>query len=233
MRDRKTVADVMTKDVIAVPPAMRFKRLARLLAEHRVSAVPVVGETGQVLGVVSESDLIRKEELQRRVSARRLLRTVRSKGEAVTAAGLMTSPAITVRPEASLPEAAGLMAEHDITRLIVANGAELVGIVTRSDLLSVFCESDHEVHEAVQRRLVDNALWDDPFIVHVKVRDGVVTLTGELERRAHARFAVQVASAVDGVVGVVDRLTFRLDDTDDPDDTDGPADVLEERRRRS
>ncbi|GAB3430925.1 CBS domain-containing protein [Flindersiella endophytica] len=219
MRNRKTVADVMTTDVIAVPPTMRFKRLAELLAERRVSAVPVVGETGQVMGVVSESDLIRKEELQRRTPVQRWprarLRAFRSKAEARTAAGLMSSPAITVRPEASLPEAAGLMAEHDVTRLIVTTRGELAGIVTRTDLLSVFRQSDHDVHAAVQRSLVENALWDDPFVVHVRVRDGVVTLTGELERRRFAEFAVQAVNAVDGVVGVVDRLTFRTDDSEE------------------
>jgi CBS domain-containing protein len=133
----------------------------------------------------------------------------------VVAAELMTSPPISVGLGTSLPVAARLMSDHDITRLVVVNSdGRLAGIVSRSDLLRVFLAPDDELQERVVRRLVRDALWDDPFAVHAEVHNGIVTLTGELERRSLVPIAVQFAKTVDGVVGVVNEVSYLADDTD-------------------
>ena len=220
-----TVADVMTTDVVTVDPLATYKDIVRVLSEHRVSAVPVVDDETRVLGVVSETDLLRKEEQltpwRSQRLARRGDRAVRAKAAAVIAAELMTAPPICVGLGTSLPVAARLMSDHDITRLVVVNAdGRLAGIVSRSDLLRVFLAPDDELQERVVRRLVRDALWEDPLAVHAEVHDGIVTLTGELERRSLVSIAVQFARTVDGVVGVVNHLGYLADDTDlDPQRT--------------
>ena len=216
MRRRTTVGDVMSTDVVSVQPTTPFKQIADVLAENHVSAVPVVDESGAVVGVISETDLLRKEEFQLDDRPRWKVRGSRlialDKARASTADGLMTAPPVTISPEATLPEAAHAMAENAVTHLVVVEDDRLIGIVSRSDLLSVFVRPDHEIHQAVQDALVEYATWDDPFALRVDVRDGVVTLSGELERQTQVDIAVHVARAVDGVVDVVNRIGFEIAD---------------------
>ncbi|MDX3005046.1 CBS domain-containing protein [Kribbella solani] len=210
MRHYLVVSDVMTKDVVTVTEDTPFKTVAGLLAEHHISAMPVRDAYGRVTGVVSESDLLRKEAKQR---PGRLHRKARAKAAAVTAGQLMTSPAVTIEGGCTLDEAARLMAARGITRLVVMDGSELVGIVSRSDLLSAYVASDQEILARVHRDVVDRHLWDDPQAVEVAVQEGVVTLTGQVERRSTVAFATTLVEGVDGVVAVHNKLTWRLDDT--------------------
>ena len=219
MKHRLTVADVMTTDVITVPDDAGFKTVAEVLAEHHISALPVADRSGTVVGVVSETDLLRKEQFQRARRLPWLLRwwqfRSRSKAAAVTARTLMTRPAVTVTDGSTLDEAARRMAARDITRLVVtdADGDVMVGIVTRSDLLRAFVAPDHEILARVRRDLVEHALGEDPFGVEVMVADGVVTLTGELDHRSMAATAERLTREVDGVVDVRNELTWAFDDT--------------------
>ncbi|HEY6738155.1 MAG TPA: CBS domain-containing protein [Actinopolymorphaceae bacterium] len=206
----------MSTDVVSVRRTTPFKQIADVLAENHVSAVPVVDESGAVVGVISETDLLRKEEFQLDDRPRWKVRGSRlvalDKARASTAAGLMTAPPVTISPEATLPEAAHTMAEHAVTHLVVVEHDQLIGIVSRSDLLSVFVRPDHEIHQAVQDALVEYATWEDPFALRVDVEDGVVTLSGELERQTQVDIALHVARVVDGVVDVVDRVGFEIAD---------------------
>lgn len=217
MRSHRTVIDVMTRDLISVDPSRSFKDIAYLLSAKRISAVPVLDNVGRPLGVVSESDLILKEELQAPPSPgwlNRRLRTVRARASARTAQQLMSAPAVTVEPGLSLPDAARLMATRHITRLIVVDAEGLaVGIVTRSDLLQVFLVPDADLRRAVQRNVVEYGLWRNPQAIRADVHDGIVTLTGELERRSLLPIAELLARQVDGVVDVINELTYTVDDT--------------------
>ncbi|HEY3560612.1 MAG TPA: CBS domain-containing protein [Kribbella sp.] len=213
MRNFLTVSDVMTKNVVTVAEDTPFKAIAATLAEHHISAVPVRSMYGGVAGVVSETDLLRKKEFQRKPHRPWLLRKTRTKADALTAELLMTSPAVTIEGGCTLDEAARLMAARGITRLVVMDGDELTGIVTRSDLLRAFLASDDEIMARVRREVVDRHLWDDPAAVQVSVREGVVTLAGQVERRSTVTFATDRVAAVDGVVGVHNELTWRFDDT--------------------
>ena len=126
----------------------------------------------------------------------------------------MTSPAVTVGPDATVAEAARLLHRHGIKRLPVVDPAgPLLGIVSRADLLKVFLRSDAEIAQEVRQEVLLRAMWVDPDTVTVKVRDGVVTLIGELERRSLIPIAVSLVHGIDGVVDVVDRLTFEIDDS--------------------
>jgi CBS domain-containing protein len=210
------VGDVMTTDVVTVPPDMPYKAVADLLVERRVSAVPVVDATGHVLGVVSESDLLAKLEYADRVprhplSARRM-RYESRKAAGDTAAELMTSPAVTVLDTATVTRAARLMHAGRIKRLpVVDRTGRLVGIVSRRDLLGLYTQPDSVIRAA----LVDGvlrALWIDQSMVDIAVVDGVVTLTGRVDRRSTAAVVAAFASGTPGVVDVIDQLTYEIDD---------------------
>ncbi|MEU6541291.1 CBS domain-containing protein [Streptomyces sp. NPDC047000] len=215
------VADVMVDNVVTAHRATPFKEVARLLGAHRISGLPVVDE-GRVVGVLSETDLMLRQAREPQEPApaagwlRRLTRrgrTEHTKTSARTAGGLMTAPAVTVRADDTVREAARLMARHGVERLPVLDDADrLVGIVTRSDLLGVFRRDDEEIRGDVEQRVFVETLWLTPRGVTVTVQDGVVTLVGRLERRSEKTIAAAMTARVDGVVGVVDHLTYRFDD---------------------
>ncbi|HEU5108795.1 MAG TPA: CBS domain-containing protein [Micromonosporaceae bacterium] len=211
----------MTTEVVAVRSDAPFKEIADLLADHGISAVPVVDDEDRVVGVVSEADLLHKTEFAGESVANRLLesrrhRTAREKAVGEVAGELMTAPAVTVFPETNLVEAARTMEEKEIKRLPVVDAeGRLVGIASRRDLLKVFLQSDAAIRDEVREQVFGRAMWIDPALMSVEVDRGVVTLAGELERRSATSIAVRLTRAVDGVVGVVDRLTYSFDDTAD------------------
>jgi CBS-domain-containing membrane protein len=209
----------MTRDVVTVDEHTPFKEITQLLADCHISAMPVLDPDARVVGVVSEADLLRKEEFPQGPPGARLFegrrrRATRAKATGDTAVELMTAPAITVGPDASVAEAARRLHRHHIKRLPVLDPAgPLVGIVSRADLLKVFLRSDDQIARDVRHDVLQRALWVDPDTIDVEVRDGVVTLTGRLERRSLVPITVSLVYGVDGVVEVVDRLGFEVDDS--------------------
>ncbi|WP_328808750.1 CBS domain-containing protein [Nonomuraea montanisoli] len=218
-----TVADVMTGKVISVTAVTPFKDIARTLIARGISAVPVLDDDSRVIGLVSEADLLRKEEFREefyregyRPPLRARLRHPhgRRKADGGTAADLMTSPAITVSPTESAVAAARLMDAHDVKRLaVVAPNGRLVGMVSRRDLVKLFMRSDAEIAAEIRDDVLDRSLWVDTAGVAVSVDHGVVTLSGWMDRRTEAAIAVRMAGRVNGVVDVVDKVTWKVDDS--------------------
>lgn len=211
-----TVRDVMTGTVAALRESTPFKEIVRILAEKQIGALPVLDEDGNLVGVVSEADLLAKEEAPDRMGIARLSRhdrAVRGKASGDTAGALMTTPAVTVLPDQSIVIAARLLDRTGFKQVPVidAEGA-LVGILTRQDLLKVFLRDDDDIREEVMREVLMRALWADPAQVQVSVQDGIVTLSGELQQHSSIPVAVRLTRGVDGVVDVVNRLTFAIDD---------------------
>ncbi|MEU0184959.1 CBS domain-containing protein [Streptomyces sp. NPDC006207] len=219
MKHRKT-GHLMTADVVSVREGTPFKDVVALLARHRISGLPVVDDDDKVLGVVSESDLMLRQTARQEGWRRRLqalspsARRNAVRGRARTAGQLMSTPAITVRAGESIAVAARTMADHRVNRLPVVDDEDrLVGIVTRGDLLQVFLRPDPEIRTEVVDEVVVRALWLAPRAIGVSVHLGVVTLEGRLERRSEVPLAEAMTRHVDGVVAVVNRLTYRIDDT--------------------
>lgn len=215
---KRTVQDVMTRTVIVVNASAPFKELVGLMDEHRVSALPVVDGEGRLVGIVSEADLLLKEGYtpsggERHVFEGRRRRIERSKASGLVAAQLMTAPVVTVSPEASLGEAARRMHERRVKRLPVVDAeGRVVGIVSRADLLKVFLRCDEEIRHEVVRDVIERTLWIDPLTIRVEVRDGVVLLQGQVERRSLIPVFVSLVQRVEGVVGVDARLSYEVDD---------------------
>jgi len=212
------VRDMMTTDVVTVEAPTPFKEIVARLAGCRVSAVPVVDADGRVLGVVSEADLLLKEEHSDAEQGVPLVWTRRRRIEREKAAGtvageLMTAPVVTVQPTATVAEAARRMHAAGVKRLpVVGEGGRLLGIVSRADLLKVFARAD----EAIRREIVDEIILRefmmDPSRFFVRVEDGVVVLEGAVERRSLVPFVLRAVQGVEGVVRVEDRLTYDVDD---------------------
>ncbi|MEZ7002220.1 CBS domain-containing protein [Streptomyces sp. AD55] len=202
-----TVSDVMTRTVVALAGGAGFKDIVRAIETRGISALPVVGPGHEVIGIVSEADLLRTEEGRDR-HARPSGAPARGPGAAVTARDLMTSPAVTVHPGAPLAEAARLMARHRVKRLpVVGPDGTLVGLVSRSDLLRVFLRPDAEIAEEVRREVVAERLPDPADGIRVDVREGVVTLTGRVPDPTVVPLVVRLVRSVEGVVDVRCALT--------------------------
>ncbi|HYU20964.1 MAG TPA: CBS domain-containing protein [Chloroflexota bacterium] len=115
MSGSRTAGQVMTRDVLTADPGMPMDELAKLLAFHNVSGMPVVDEAGKVVGVVSEADVIGKQ--------------------GATVRDIMTPDVISVPEETSIEEIAALMAERKIKRVVVMDGELLLGMVSRADIV--------------------------------------------------------------------------------------------------
>jgi CBS domain-containing protein len=208
---RHRVRDVMTTSVITVDRITPFKEIAALLAEHKISAVPVLSMGRKVTGVVSEADLLRMEEPAGRPyrlgHPGRQHWWSREGHLGYTAAKLMTAPAITIHPDATIPAAARLLNDHHIRRLpVVDPSGTLIGIVSRRDLLSVFLRPDSEIAE--EARQVVAPLLGGPPEVTVRVRSGIVTLSGQPGRRDLVPMALGLIADIDGVVTVLNKISM-------------------------
>jgi CBS domain-containing protein len=209
------VKDVMTTKVIWVERDTPFAAIAAALHQYRVSAFPVLDETGQVIGVVSESDLLSKlalgggEDGMPGMISGILRQHEMEKARAVTADDLMTSPAATISPDDTLEQAARLMYVRRVKRLPVVDADNhLVGIVSRADVLAVYDRPDVEIGEEIRNDIAVCESLADAVRFDVAVTDGVVTLTGRPRTREQGRDIVRRARHIVGVVAVRDRLDY-------------------------
>ena len=225
-----TIEALMTREPVAVGPETPLKDVATILLEHGISGVPVIGERLDVLGVVSEADIVAKEAGRPGPAERRpfawLLgggRVDERKLAARTAAEAMTTPAVTIETGRRVPEAARLMTERGIKRLPVvdADGA-LVGIVTRTDLVRAFARSDREIERDL-RDTVLRTLWIEEPGLGVRVERGEVRLWGRIQRRSDAELLEVFATRVPGVVAVHSTLRWAWDDQKPAKDERVPA----------
>ncbi|KPC61824.1 CBS domain-containing protein [Streptomyces chattanoogensis] len=205
-----TVSDVMTRTVVAIGQEARFKEIVETMEQWKVSALPVLAGEGRVIGVVSEADLLPKEEFREsdpsRMEQLHRLDDVRKAG-ALTAGELMSAPALTAHAGDTLAQAARTMAFKSVKRLPVVDSAGMLqGIVSRSDLLKVFLRSDEDLAAEVRAEIgrLFPASSDE---VAVGVTDGVVTLSGPIRDRPLVAVAARLVRAVEGVVDVTVDVT--------------------------
>lgn len=217
--------DVMTKQVVTVPPDASVPEIARLLLDRHISAVPVVDADDRVLGIVSEGDLIRRPEVagpRRRSWWLALLsggggdaaEYVKTHGG--QASDVMTRPAVTVTEDTPAGDIAQLLEERRIKRVPVVRRSKLVGIVSRADLLRGLASSkpsprkgprasDQAIRQKLTSRL-DRESWAPFGQLNVIVTDGVVHLWGLVDSTEQRKALLVAAREVSGVRGVEDHL---------------------------
>jgi CBS domain-containing protein len=202
------VQDFMTTSVVTADRTTPYKEIVRLLAEQKISGLPVLTLGRHVAGIVSEADLIAARS--GRTSGHGWpLRwpSQRKPHHGLTAGELMTSPAVTIHPDATVASTARVMNIHQVRRLpVVDHDGKLIGIVSRRDLLKVFLRPDAEIAGQVSEILTE-ILSLDPDEITVSVRNGVVNLTlpPGLAQQTDLTLAERLIWDVDGVVDVVQR----------------------------
>lgn len=199
------VNSVMTTEVVHVLPTTPFKECVDMIRVHRVGALPVLDLAGRLLGILSESDMLRKEEHSTGPDGRRAV--------ARTAADAMTHELITAPPGATLAEAARLMHASSIRHLPITDAeGRLLGIVSRADLLKVFLRSDESIRRETDEVLLPRAFGIRSGALDVAVRDGIVHIGGEVDTSGTARLIVAFVERIEGVVGVEGSIGYRQDD---------------------
>ena len=215
---RTLVEEVMTTPVVTAGETMPFRDLVALLYARDIGAVPVVALAGQVLGVVSSSDLTAKAAGLAAAAGPRLQsrsrRQERCRAMARTAEELMTAPPVTIAPEATVEQAARIMRRHKVGQLPVTFRltGRLAGIVTRSDLLRIYRRPGEEIRTEIEAEVFPHMRGADPRRLALSVRDGVVSISGRVECRSAVAGLVRAVLAVEGVVGVDEQVAFNVDD---------------------
>jgi CBS domain-containing protein len=209
-RPHTRVRDVMTTSVVTVDRLTGYKEIASLLVEHEISGMPVLALGRQVVGVVSEGDLIAARSRRSGLGGWLRLGGDRSRPHpSLTAGKLMTAPPVTIRSDATVAAAARVMNTHNVRRLPVVDGnGNLAGIVSRRDLIRIFLRPDAEIAHQVGQLLADT-LPTDLDAIRVAVHEGVVTLTGRLGQAGQqdlVEIAERLARDIDGVVDVINQI---------------------------
>lgn len=220
--------DIMTPHVVTVTPNTTVKELAETLAARGISAVPVVGPKGELVGIVSEGDLVRRSELHTARTRSWWLNLFTSeyasaqdfiKTHAVRVADIMTRDVITVGPDAPLSEVARLLEKHTIKRVPVVSNRQLVGIISRANLVQALASleakphlqlspTDTEIRSRIVRQL-ENEPWAHTSLLNVLVSDGVVDLWGIVQTSVEKNAVRVAAEATQGVRAVNDHLVLR------------------------
>lgn len=213
------VQDVMTTDVATTDPDTLLKEAAREFVRRRISGMPVVDSDLQVLGVVSEADILAKEGSEPRGGGGFLQWLVdpgdpwiTARFDAVTVGEAMSTPAQTITPDRPIAEAATIMLDEGVNRLpVVDTDGKLVGLVSRGDLVRAFARPDDEICREIEEDVVRKTLWLDPATLDVTVTNGIVTLAGDVASAADAELLPTLTREVPGVVQVSSSLTHRVE----------------------
>lgn len=208
------VCDLMTSEVVTVTPTTSLRDAAVLLTEKGISGMPVVNDANEVVGVLSEADIVVKAGGE--VARNRLLGWLleadfglEDKIRAETVGDAMTAPPVTISPKRPVHEAARLMVSENVNRLPVVEKGKLVGIVTRADIVRAFTRSDAELVDEIRGDILRRTFWLEPESVAVDVVDGHVTLRGEVETEADQELLPHFVARVPGVISVDADLSCR------------------------
>jgi len=216
---------IMTRDVITVTPHTTIEEAAKIMLETRISGLPVMDDAGRLVGIVSESDFLRRSEIGTGRKRPAWLQFFMGPGKAASefvqergrkVEDVMTRDPITVGEETPLEDLVRLMEKNDIKRLPVMSGRTLKGIVTRSNLLQAVASMAHEIPDPTAdndhirdriTRAVNAADWR-PIGFEVTVRNGIAHLHGIITTDEARQATIVAAENTAGVKKVHDHLCF-------------------------
>jgi CBS domain-containing protein len=218
-------ADVMVTTVVTVGPECSIENVADTLLENRVSAVPVVSNGGDLVGIVSEGDLIRRTEIDTERRRSRWLALLIGtqplaaefvKSHAGRVADVMTRDVIVATPDTPLRHIAALLEKNGIKRVPIVSNGKLVGIVSRANLVQALASARKEIKAAAATsdRMIREELlsrlrkepWARTSRLNVIVHDGTVELWGTVRSRAEKQAIRSAAEVTSGVRAVNDNL---------------------------
>ncbi len=215
--------DIMTTPVVSIDASASIADAAGLMLTKKISCLPVTRD-GAMVGIISEGDFLRREELGTQRVRPRWLEFVVGPGnmadEYVRANGrradeVMTSEVVSAQPSASLAEIVELMSHHDIKNVPIVEEGKIVGIVTRTDLLRALARilpqsgattaDDELIRKDILAELQGHS-WGDGTLIGVKVDKGVVELSGAIFDERQRKAAVVAAENIKGVKEIRDNL---------------------------
>lgn len=217
--------DVMVRTLVTVGPDDDVRKAMALLAEHDISALPVVDGANRLVGILSEADLLRRESLgtgkRRPWWLEALTPASTLAGEFARAHGrtvreVMSDRVVSVTEDTSLPEIAALLERHRIKRVPVLRDGRLVGLVSRANLIQAMAmqpaapdraglPADREIRRAILDRLARQD-WTDFGSRNVTVQDGIVHLWGLVGSPEEHEALLALVDGIDGVKGVSDEM---------------------------
>jgi CBS domain-containing protein len=217
-------ADVMVSNVITVGVNASIGEVAAILLNNHISAAPVVDEKGELVGIVSEGDLIRRPEIGTAKRQSWWLELISNKWASATeyikshsrkVADVMTRGVITAKPDTPLGDIAAMLERNRIKRVPIVEGGKLVGLVSRANILQALASatkklsslttvSDSELRKKVQSRLAAEP-WR-PTMLTVTVQDGTVDLWGLVHSVEEKKAAQLATESTPGVRAVVNNI---------------------------
>jgi CBS domain-containing protein len=220
------VADVMNRGVISIPPDATVEEAAKLMLARDISGLFVVDAKGELAGIVTEGDLLRRDELGTQRHRPWWLRLLVSPGRQAAdftrtngrhVRDVMTEEVIAVPSSAPLEDVVETMEKHRIKRLPVVENSRVIGVVSRSDLLRYLIGHARQKPAAVTddltiRTAILDALekqsWAPTTSLNVTVADGVVDVWGTITDDKERRAITVVAENTAGVKAVHDHLVY-------------------------
>jgi CBS-domain-containing membrane protein len=210
----------MRHQVVAVREKARFMEIVSAMRRFHISSLPVIDGQDRVIGLISDHDVLlgdgsgAAEDHRHGLLDRFRRHPARTVGAGRPATELMSSPAVTVTAATPARDAARAMYRHHIHQLPVvdATSGRLTGIVTRSDLLAVYERPDEDIRGEILYGIIEDTLGLPSERFGVAVIGGTVTIRGRLERHSAALRLCEAIAHVDGVITVMDHLTYDLDD---------------------
>jgi len=217
-------ADVMVSNVITVGVNASIGEVAAILLNNNISGAPVVDEKGELVGIVSEGDLMRRPEIGTTKRYSWWLELVSNKWASATeyikshsrkVADVMTRDVITAKPDTPLGDIAAMLERNRIKRVLIVEGGKLVGLVSRANILqalasatkklsSLTTANDSELRKKVQSRLAAEP-WR-PTMLTITVQDGTVDLWGLVHSVEEKKAAQLAAETTPGVRAVVNNI---------------------------
>jgi CBS domain-containing protein len=204
---RLYVADVMSPGPLLLGESLPLRTAALLLLHYDVGGAPVVADSGELIGVLTDADLVAKEASFPGIIGRRARRAERSR-HALTAGEACSRPARTTTPQATLHDAAGELLAHDVSRLVVVDDCRIAGMLTRRDVLKALTRQDAELQALAAAELAASGLAG----VEARCDQGVVRLSGNVRYRSDAERLHSRIAEIDGIIAIEDELEWEEDD---------------------